>query len=918
MSGQDESVAAYRPSRMSTRAIAYGVGLVAIAIVFFLLQFGLIAAVPWWWYVVAIGGTVALSRSVERFKTAPLGSLKFHVKVVAHVTGVTTVIYLSGWGPALGMTYMFSALADLEQSGAKAWKAALGWSLAGCAVGQVLVFAEIAPSFLDPPVAATLGFLGAFAFSIAIRMAGATGEYKEQAEALLAHQATHDSLTGLPNRQLLVDRLQHALDVAQRRATTPPVVMFLDLDHFKAVNDTYGHPAGDELLRQVALRVKSVLRTTDTLSRFGGDEFVLLCEDAGDAEAIATIAERIRAVFEPPFEIEDTLVHSSCSIGISSAEDELGELTSEALLGEADAAMYVAKSRRGAEPEATKHQVHMRGGFFRAILESSLEGVVVFDASGNIEYANDRFAEILGYEVDELTGKSWLEFLFTEDAGEYTERRMARQRGETERVDVRLRRKGDEEVWCAISTTPLAGSTGRQFVSMVYDSTELRLNREQLERRAMLDELTGLPNRTLFLDRVDRALRARDDGNVVAVLSVDLDEFKDVNDSLGHVAADELLVEVAQRLSSVVREADTVGRFGGDEFAVLCAQSDPKELLNLAERFHDVLREPFRVAGSDLFVTASIGIAFGPPGTAASLVRDAGTATYRAKRLGGGRSALYDDALREAAVNRLTLHAELRRGLEQGQLLAHYQPVIDIESGRITGIEALVRWQHPTRGLLDAGAFIEVAERSGLIHDLGAVVARSACEASAQLQAAGHDLDVAVNLAARQLVNDDLPAAFEVMLRETGARPESIIVEVTESDVLVDRERAKVSLDRLRQLGLRCALDDFGTGYSSLSFLKRLPVDIVKIDRSFISGLGDIDRSDDHEIVASIIALATTLGYDVIAEGVETPAQANKLRSMRCRHAQGWLWSKAVSFDALLGLLAEGSVAGGVAAHDVA
>jgi predicted signal transduction protein with EAL and GGDEF domain len=366
------------------------------------------------------------------------------------------------------------------------------------------------------------------------------------------------------------------------------------------------------------------------------------------------------------------------------------------------------------------------------------------------------------------------------------------------------------------------------------------------------------------------------------------------------------LIQVAKRLGAVVRPSDTVARFGGDEFAVLCAQSDPRELLTLAERFHDALRPPFRTAGSDVFVTASIGIASGPPGTAASLVRDAGTATYRAKRLGGGRSALYDDALREAAVTRLTVHAELRRGLEQGQLLAHYQPVVDLETGAINGIEALVRWEHPTRGLLDAGAFIDVAERSGLIHELGLVVARSACETSARLRELGHELDVAVNLAARQLVNDDLPVVFELLLRDTGARPGSIVVEVTESDVLVDRNRAKASLDRLRALGLRCALDDFGTGYSSLSFLKRLPVDIVKIDRSFISGLGDVARTDDQEIVASIIALATTLGYEVIAEGVETHAQANKLRAMRCRYAQGFLWSRAVPFEVLTGMLQQG------------
>ncbi len=328
---------------LAPSVLAYGVGPVALGVLVVFRNFGLVADAPIWLYATTIVGAAVVSKLVERWHRDDTGTVARHLRVIVHVAGVTSVIYLSGWGPALGMAYTFSALADLEQSGASTWRASLGWSVAGCGVGQLLVWYGLVPSFLNRSRAETIGALGAFVFAIAIRMAGAAGERKEQAEALLARQARHDSLTGLPNRYLLVERLSHAIELARRRDAVPPIVMFLDLDRFKLVNDTFGHHCGDELLVQVAARLQAVLRTTDTLSRFGGDEFVLLCTDLESDESLEVVSERIRAVFDEPFDVGADRLQISVSIGVASIDE--GVTSTESLLSDADAAMYYAKAQ---------------------------------------------------------------------------------------------------------------------------------------------------------------------------------------------------------------------------------------------------------------------------------------------------------------------------------------------------------------------------------------------------------------------------------------------------------------------------------------------------------------------------------------------------------------------------------------------
>jgi diguanylate cyclase (GGDEF)-like protein len=599
----DEELARVRAPSMTPNVLAYGVGPLALVLLLVFRHEGLVAKEPLWAYVVALVGSGITSRFAEHWRHSQPGTLRLHVRVVTHVISVTLVIYMCGWGPGLGLAYMFSALADMEQSGARAWRAALGWALAGCAAGQVFVWYGWAPSFLTRSQSMTIGTLGAFLFAIAIRMAGAVGERKERAEHLLEHRALHDSLTGLPNRQLLVDRLTHAIELAERRRGVPPVVMFLDLDRFKLVNDTYGHRAGDGLLVQVADRLRSVLRTSDTLARFGGDEFVLLCEELGTHESVSAISERVHGVFDEPFVVADEPLPMSVSIGIASLDDEV--TTTEALLSDADAAMYYAKAQ---------------------------------------------------------------------------------------------------------------GATGKV--------------------------------------------------------------------------------------------------------------------------------------------------------------------------------QLFDHATRAAARNRVLTETALAHALDRDELRVFYQPIIEIATGRTVGVEALLRWQHPERGLLGPGEFLELAERTGAIIPIGEWVLTESCATVARWnreRAVEDRLKLSVNLSPRQLAEPNLVWKIRELLASERIDPEALRLsfELTETFIAVNEERERNRLGQLHDLGITLAVDDFGTGYSSLAYVKDLPVSVVKIDRSFVDGVDENPRA--QAIVRGIVSLAHSIDMRVVAEGVETESQYLVLTELGCDFAQGYL-----------------------------
>ncbi len=440
---------------------------------------------------------------------------------------------------------------------------------------------------------------------------------------------------------------------------------------------------------------------------------------------------------------------------------------------------------------------------------------------------------------------------------------------------------------------------------------------EELRRQVLQDPLTGLPNRLLFVESVDSALRdGFASGTSVAVIFLDIDRFKLINDSLGHHAGDDLLSSVAPRLRRQLRPGDSVARFGGDEFGVLVREVGGAEDADaVAERIARSFDPPFVLAGSEHFLSVSMGLAIASPAPvdpedAEELIRNADAAMYRAKDKGRARWERFDHAMKARAVERLEVEQELRRALDNDELILHYQPIVSLPGGSITGTEALVRWRHPERGLLQPGEFIPVAEESGLIEAIGAWVQEQACmqvRAWHDLNPDRRPLDVSVNLSARQVARRDIARTVSDVLARTGLDPHHLRLEITETVLMDDSAAAAEAIDSLHRLGVRLALDDFGTGYSSLAYLHQYPFDSLKVDRSFVEGLGTEPEADG--IVRAIIGMARALGLDVVGEGVETAGQLAELNQLGCDYAQGYLFARPLPPEEVTTLLEAPSIA---------
>ncbi|ABU59190.1 two-component system response regulator [Roseiflexus castenholzii] len=553
--------------------------------------------------------------------------------------------------------------------------------------------------------------------------------------------------------------------------------------------------------------------------------------------------------------------------------------------------------------EAKRAEAALRASEERYALaaQGANDGLWDWDLVNDRIYFASRWKAMLGYGDDEIgtSPDEWFSRVHPDDRERVELRLLAHTRRliASFELEYRILHRDGAYRWMLCRGIAVWDASGRatRMVGSQTDITDRKRAEERLEYGILHDTLTGLPNRTLFMDRLSLALRrSQRERSLFAVLFLDLDRFKTINDSLGHAAGDELLVVVARRLEGVLRPGDTVARLGGDEFAVMLDRLDaPEDAEWIAERIQQALRAPLTIGGRTVYTTASIGLVLSNQGyeRAEEIARDADTAMYQAKMGQRARYVVFDPDMRRKALSHFQLENDLRSAIEHGELCVYYQPIVALTSGRIVAVEALARWQHPQYGLIAPDQFIALAEEVGLINAIGQWVLQEACR---QLRVwrtyYPHyaDMWVNVNLSAHQLAQPDLVAQVADTIARNDVPARALKLEITENTFITHRDVAAAQLNDLRSLGVGVCIDDFGTGYSSLSYLSQFPVDTLKIDRVFINRLGA--AREHREIVKAIITLAHSLGMTVVAEGVETLDQANELRALRCEYAQGWLF----------------------------
>ena len=556
----------------------------------------------------------------------------------------------------------------------------------------------------------------------------------------------------------------------------------------------------------------------------------------------------------------------------------------------------------------------------RLIIDSASQAYIAIDAQGLVIDWNAQAEVTFGWSRKEAMGEPLEDCIIpiaqraAHRAG--IARYLATGEGRLvgKRIEVTAVHKDGHEFLAELTIWPVGSGQDIHFSALVHDITLRKELEKQLQHQAFHDSLTGLANRALFRDRVAHALARQARGRgALSVLFSDLDDFKTVNDSLGHEAGDQLLVAVAERLRAVMRPEDTTARFGGDEFAILLEETDRDGTRRAAERILEALRSPFEFHGRQVVMRLSIGAAITSDGTTEpdDLLRQADLAMYTAKTSGKGRFAFYEPHMHEAAVTRMELKGDLEQAIANQDFELHYQPIVDLRGGHVTGVEALVRWRHPERGLVLPTEFIPIAEETGLVVPLGRWVIGEACRQLATWNAEGRlagarlqRLSMWVNVSARELQEPEFVQTVADALATSGIPPEHLTLEITESGLMADLDQSTATLHRLRALGARLAIDDFGTGYSSLSYLERLPVEVLKIDRSFTAAIGH--GRDVPVLVRSIVKLGQTLHMEVLAEGIETTEQLTKLRAIDCRLGQGFHFSPALPADEVIELLAHG------------
>jgi diguanylate cyclase (GGDEF)-like protein/PAS domain S-box-containing protein len=677
----------------------------------------------------------------------------------------------------------------------------------------------------------------------------------------------------------------------------------------------------DEMNRDV-LRRRLELEGYEVQSADGGAQGLeLLGREAVDLVLLDVMMPELDGI-QVLKKIRETRTATELPVIMVTAKDDSEEVVEAFRAGANDYVtkpvdLPVALARIGVQISHKRAQAALRESEARYALAArgANDGLWDWDLRTDKIYYSPRWKALLGYREDEIgeTLDEWFERVHPEDLPAIKAEIASHRQGLTLHFENehRLLHKDDSYRWVLSRGIAVRGADGRA-ARMAGSLTDVTADKAA-------DPLTRLPNRILFVDRLASALERakRNPSAKFAVLFLDLDRFKVINDSLGHLAGDQLLITVARRLEHCLRCGDTIARIpsqatiarlGGDEFTVLLEDVDlPANAVGVAERIQRELRAPFLVNGSEVYISASIGITVGPSSYVHpdEMLRDADAAMYAAKAGGKARCEVFDAAMRARAIERMQLENDLRRAVDRGEFCLHYQPILALKPARLAGFEALVRWKHPERGLLSPLQFIPLAEETGLIVQIGAWVLREACRQMASWERrspTNPPLVMSVNLSTKQFSQADLPGEVERALHETGLDPGMLKLEITESAIVEDPEAARSKLERLRAFGVHVCIDDFGTGYSSLNYLHSFPVDVLKIDGSFIRQMEDADQS--MQIVQSIVGLAHNLAIEVIAEGVETEAQRHKLAALDCEYAQGYYFSAPVDSEAAEAFLA--------------